>query len=106
MLQQLHDFIKENYEQGNFYSSKEHPEYYRPKTYSTDQEQRDTRSDYCLGYQQAVQDYNSNRTFRHYPAKTTALINKFSDGRISEISAYIAGYNALKKEKCNSGRRL
>ncbi|KRL36653.1 hypothetical protein [Liquorilactobacillus uvarum] len=98
MLQEIHDFVKNNYEQENFQTYNEHN--WSKTDYSSKNcsYQQNNMADYQLGYQQAIQDYKTQHEFRHYPEELAKLINKLTNGRVSEISEYIRGYNVGKEE--------
>ncbi|KRL02619.1 hypothetical protein [Liquorilactobacillus capillatus] len=94
MFRQLHEFIKENYEQENFNTTyNKASKGWEKDNYTTCQH---ICSDYQLGYQQAKYDYQAHHFFYHYPAKIVSLLNRITRGRISEIENYICGYNDAK----------
>ncbi|KRM94864.1 hypothetical protein FC19_GL000123 [Liquorilactobacillus aquaticus DSM 21051] len=98
MMQHLHDYVKENYERGNFQTYNE-PDWSKTEhSYKNCSYQQNTSDDYQLGYQQARRDYETQHAFRHYPEELVKLTNKLVNGRVSEILEYIKGYNAGKEE--------
>lgn len=88
----LHDFVKENYENGNYDFAKENYQNFHDETLKKETD------DFTMGYNQAMQDYQSKHRFKHYPYKLTALLNRMLGNKLSEIVNFTDGYQSAKKQ--------
>jgi hypothetical protein len=93
-LTQLHDYVKKNYEQGNYDGAKES---WSTESVRAGQATTEPMSDYQMGFDQAVKDHEQHRAFHHYPSELVKLGNAVSDHKLAELSEFINGYNAAKK---------
>ncbi|GMA69972.1 hypothetical protein GCM10025879_12180 [Leuconostoc litchii] len=85
LFKNLHNYVKENYESGKYQAAEQ--------TY-----QSTSVDDYQLGYKQAEFDYKNNHTFQKFPSATIQLVNDITDNKAIEISKFISGYEAAKRE--------
>ncbi|MCI1903262.1 MAG: hypothetical protein LKJ03_04190 [Enterococcaceae bacterium] len=99
MFKQLHDYVKQNYEDGNYQEAEE--EY---KNWSAKYDQAASAnpakkaSDYQLGYEQATADFEQKHSFHHYPEKLVDFANQLTENKMQEITEFIKGYEDRKKE--------
>ncbi|GEP23320.1 hypothetical protein [Lentilactobacillus diolivorans] len=102
MLKELHDYVKKNYEQGNYkdaeaqYKNWDNRNYYDKKTQT-----QSKQSDYQKGYEQATQDFKNNRAFHRYPKEAVKIGNEITNNKLSEVSNFIAGYEKAKADLVN-----
>ncbi len=92
-INQLHHFVKRNYERGNydkaqFFSTYEHHEHN-----GKPEKPQIGVSDYQLGYKQALSDFENKHAFRHYPKLLVKFANIVSGHRLFEVLAFIVGYD-------------
>lgn len=99
-LRSLHDYVKQNYEAGNYDASAEEYKQWTNDYQSaveSDGHAGET-SDFQMGYQQATTDHDHGFGFRDYPEVMINFGNIVSGNRLKEISDFIQGYNAAKKD--------
>lgn len=91
MFKDLHDYVKKNYESGNYEDVKS--AYFSWK-YEKNKQIRMT--DFEMGVQKAQADYNQNGSFATYPKLAIDILNKLFSNKTSEVSEFIDGYNSYK----------
>lgn len=97
-FKKIHDFLKDNYENGNFHEPDYHYEYSyqdQKKYYRNDVR---NMSDIELSYQQAQSDYRYGYQIKYYPVSLIKIINEILDNRLTEIVDFMIGYNQAKKD--------
>ncbi|MQS74856.1 hypothetical protein [Companilactobacillus halodurans] len=97
-LIQLHDFIKENYEDGTFQSTQDSYRQVKNDYQASKDFHASTEDDYQLGYQQAMSDYRRDHAFRYYPKSLLRFANEISDNKLIEITNFIDGYKNAQKD--------
>lgn len=93
MFNDLHNFVKSNYEQGTYFEAQKEYQHWQKNYDQLKTNVHTTTSDYELGYQQAQNDYQKNQTFHYYPTYLINFANRISDNRLSEVSAFLKGYH-------------
>ncbi|AXX64904.1 hypothetical protein DS830_05190 [Bombilactobacillus bombi] len=93
MLKNIHDYVKENYEAGNYDNAKA-----AYTSWETEKDKQTNLSDFEMGVQKAQNDYKQNRTFATYPKLAIGILNKLFGNKASEISEFIHGYNSYKSK--------
>ncbi|MBW1606015.1 hypothetical protein [Lactobacillus sp. Sy-1] len=105
----LHDFVKKNYENGNYDFAKKNYENYNfsggiPQGVNYNMFRHQSK-DFQLGYNQALNDYKIRNKFKHYPVKLIYLINMLFNNRAIEIYNFVKGYslakNTLRRKKAH-----
>ncbi|MBU9789335.1 hypothetical protein KTE19_07060 [Lentilactobacillus sp. IMAU92037] len=97
-LSELHDYVKKNYEQGNYDSAKtDYQQWADSSTHRDHSSATATQSDYQMGFEQAVRDHEQNRGFRHYPESLVKFGNTVTDNQMVELSEFIKGYHEGEK---------
>ncbi|WP_203641243.1 hypothetical protein [Levilactobacillus andaensis] len=92
MLKDIHNYVKENYEAGNYDDAKT-----AYTSWKTEKTQQSNLTDFEMGVQKAQSDYQKSGTFAAYPELTIDVVNKITDNKASEISGFIRGYNSEKE---------
>ena len=103
-LKQLHDYVKENYEAGNYKEAEKAYKKWRDTydyTYNAANAaktavKKSSLSDYQMGYEQAKKDYAESHSFKDFPKKGVNLVNRVTQNKAIEIERYIDGYNDAK----------
>ena len=100
-LKQLHDYVKENYEAGNYKDAEKAYKKWRDTndyTYHAAKTavKKNSLSDYQMGYEQAKKDYAESHSFKDFPKKGVNLVNRVTQNKAIEIERYIDGYNDAK----------
>lgn len=97
MLRQLHDFIKNNYEQRKYEEAeKEYQTWQMDYDYAKVRAKQNKISDYQLGYNQAISDYQKDGIFHQYPEYLAKVANDISSERLCEIENFLKGYHDSK----------
>lgn len=105
-LELLHDYVRDNYEQGNYQSSSQKYQNWK-KSNSYGQgvsDVDDDQDDYQSGYQQAQDDYQTHDKFQEFPDNFIKVINLLSNDRATEVAQFIEGYNAYKEKHARSNK--
>lgn len=89
-MTKLHDNIQENYEQGNYQGAE--ASYQQMKSTQLKTMSDNVRSDYQMGYDQAIADYKNHNPFHYYPDKILQLSNSGKP----QVADYVQGYNTGK----------
>ena len=100
-LKQLHDYVKENYEAGNYKEAeKAYKKWHGTNDYSYHTTKttvkKSSLSDYQMGCEQAKKDYAESHSFKAFPKKGVNLVNHVTQNKAIEIERYIDGYNDAK----------
>ena len=100
-LKQLHDYVKENYEAGNYKDAeKAYKKWHDTNDYTYHAAKtavkKSSLSDYQMGYEQAKKDYAESHSFKAFPKKGVNLVNRVTQNKAIEIERYIDGYNDAK----------
>lgn len=85
-LKQLHDYVKQNYENGQF-----------SQKYFYDANQSNQVADFRMGQQQARQDFQNGARFKYYPLLLVKIVNLLTLKRLTEVKNFIEGYNCEKR---------
>lgn len=90
MSNQLHDYVKKHYENGDYGN-------YRNGKYEYHYENnvKNDMDDYDLGFQKGKKDRFNH--FRFFPLNLLKKLNQLLHGRLHEIIDYIEGYRAAFK---------
>lgn len=91
MFKDIHEYVKRNYEAGNYEDAK--------KAYASweyEKNNQDSMTDFEMGVKKAQKDYSENGSFATYPKLAIDMLNKLFDDKASEISDFIDGYNSVK----------
>lgn len=98
MLKQIHDFIKNNYEQGKYEEAEKEYQIWQMDYDSAKAKATQSKiSDYQLGYNQAIADYQKDEIFHNYPEYLIKVANDISDERLSEVENFLKGYSDSQK---------
>lgn len=98
----LHDYVKDNYEQGNYESaSRAYQDWKNTNSYSQGVS-GDDKDDYQSGYCQAQYDYEVHGKFQRFSASFIKIINLLSNDKAVEVARFIEGYNAYKEKQASS----
>lgn len=92
MRNQLHDYVKKHYENGdygNYHNGSYQYEYHYENNV------KDDRDDYEIGFQKGKKDRFNH--FRFFPLNLFKKINLLFHGKLHEIIDYIEGYRAAFK---------
>lgn len=92
-FKKIHDFLKDNYGNGNFHEPNYHYEY--QNDYRNDAQHS---GDFELGYKQAQSDYCHSHHLKCYPISLIKVINKVLNDRLTEIVDFVIGYDQAKKD--------
>ncbi|WP_049150225.1 hypothetical protein [Lactobacillus gasseri] len=93
MLKDIHDYVKKNYEAGNYDDAKA-----AYTSWKTENNQQSNLSDFEMGIQKAQSDYKKSGTFAIYPKLAIDVANKLFNDKAFEISEFIRGYNSEKEK--------
>lgn len=97
MFKDIHDYVKKNYEAGNYDDVK------TAYTYWESEKSKETSAtDFEMGVQKAQEDYKKNGSFATYPKLAIDILNKLFSDKASEISEFIDGYNSIKSKYKNA----
>lgn len=99
----IHDYVKKNYENGNYdnaYSSYDSSQSKCEYTYEYDNVKENETNDFDLGYKKGTSD-NFNR-FKFIPLNLLKWINQILDGKLHEIIDYIEGYRKAYQKNNNN----
>ncbi|MFD1410073.1 hypothetical protein [Lapidilactobacillus gannanensis] len=94
----LHGLVKENEQSGSYQASQAEYQQWQQDYQAAKTIRSDSRDDYQIGYDQAVNDFRSQHLFQHYPTKLIAWEAQVSDERTAEIVDYIKGYHAAEQQ--------
>lgn len=100
MSMNIHDYVKSNYENGNYDSFKNqysNQNYYKNKKYYS-KVCDDNLSDFKEGFNQAKSDYQIKHKFKHYPNFLLKLVNFIFFNKMKEIVDFIDGYTYFKQK--------
>ncbi|EEW54282.1 hypothetical protein [Limosilactobacillus antri] len=86
-LKQLHDYVKQNYEDGQF-----------TQNYSYEANQANPASDFRMGQQQARRDFQNGARFKFYPLLLVKIANLLTLKRLTEVKNFVEGYNREKRK--------
>lgn len=89
MLKNIHNYVKKNYEAGNYENAK--------VAYTSWKKESNQLSDFEMGVKKAQSDYKLRGLFSTYPVLTVGAVNKLFDDKALEISEFIRGYNYEKR---------
>lgn len=102
MLRQLHDFVKDHYEQGDYEDAKiEYQKWQTDYSKVKSQTSGTSKSDYQLGYDQAIADFQKNKSFRQYPEVLIKFANHISGEKLTEVENFLKGYHDSKNKILN-----
>lgn len=92
-LSELHDYVKKNYEQGHYDDvKKDYQNWSQSHDYGQEGASTTSKTDFQMGYDQAMDDFKTGRPFRRYPDKLVDLGNSVFGNKLEELSAFIKGY--------------
>lgn len=92
ILNDLHDYVKNNYEAGNYDDAKA-----AYTAWNTTNDESTNLTDFEMGVQKAQSDYAKTGTFATYPKLAIDILNELFADKASEISEFIRGYNSEKE---------
>jgi len=102
MLKKFHNYPKYNYKQEHVEFEKEYSEWQKRFTDSKQSfTYTDYRSNYQIGYNQAIRDYQSNCFFHQCPKTLIKFGNTLFDDKLSELSEFITGYEEANNNIIN-----
>ncbi|EKK20632.1 hypothetical protein B808_857 [Fructilactobacillus florum 8D] len=91
LIKKLHNLIKHNYENGKYINKK--------YTYNNT---KINVSDYKLGQNKALSDFDHGKFFKIYPQTIIEILNSLFKGKFDEILNFIKGYNETKSNIKNN----
>lgn len=94
-VQQLHDFVKKNYEEGNY--SRDYS-YQQEQRREDDEQKQENLSDFDLGVRQFRIDQQNRKIRPWYFYRLLLILNKILGGRLREITDFIKGYRSEQKK--------
>lgn len=93
--QSLHDYVKKNYENGNY--SRDYS--YHPNQRVNGQENsQDNASDYDRGVRQFYYDCEHGKVRHWHSYRLLFSFNKLLNGRLNEVTDFMEGYRAAFNE--------